>query len=578
MKRLFLVPFIALIFATFMISCSNTNNPNADSNSASIKTSLLIMGLGYQLIDSLMGTGNKPVLNDLVITHSDSSSITLEQPTFSNAGSPAPEVVAFIGKKGEIYEWFSGIIVGYSIPPGPVDVSKCGYTFTGLSGGTEYKIYVVANNSAGYSVQQIDQSTGGIAPVMNNLSVVAADSHSITLEQPTFSTFGNPGPTVQAYIGLTGTISVSGSTLSGSLQGPIDVSSDGYQFSGLSINMTYTIIVVAANGIGYSVQQIAQSTAGIAPVLNSLAISGYEADSITIAKPTLSTTGNPAPAVGAYIGVNGTISVSNASVSNSLQGPINVSTGGYQFSGLNPNTSYRVIVVAVNIAGYSIQQIVQSTAGTTVAPVLNSLAISGSDSSSISIAKPTFSTAGNPTPTVQAYIGLSSSISVSGKTVSSSLQGPIDVSTGGYQFNGLSANTSYKIIVVAANSAGYAVQQITQSTATIAPVLNSLSISAHDSSSITIAKPTFSTAGNPTPTVRAYIGYNNTITVSGSTVSGSRQGPIDVSSGGYQFSGLNANTSYKIIVVASNSAGYSVQQITQATDLAPIHCWFWICW
>jgi hypothetical protein len=533
------------------------------------------MGLGYRIIDNLLGIGTKPVLNDLMITQSDSSSITLAQPTLSAVVSPAPSLKAFIGVSENITEFYGYI---YNSVQGPIDVSTAGYQFSGLANGTTYAIYVVAANSTGYSVQHIIQNTAGIAPVMNNLSISASDTSSIKLAQPTFSTAGNPTPTVEAYIGPSSTISVSGKTVSGSLQGPIDVSTNGYQFSGLSSSITYTIIVVASNGIGYSVQQIVQSTTGIAPVLNSLSISNYDTSTITIARPTLSTTGNPAPAVGAYIGFKGTISVSNAAVSGSLQGPIDVSTGGYQFSGLSSSTSYRVIVIAVNTAGYSIQQIDQNTAGTNVAPVLNSLAISGSDSSTITIAKPTFSTAGNPTPTVQAYIGLSSSISVSGKTVSNSQQGPIDVSTGGYQFSLLSANTSYKLIVVASNSAGYSVQQITQSTAAIAPVLNSLSVSAHDAYSVTLAKPTFSTAGNPTPTVRAYIGYNGTISVSGSTVSNSLQGSIDVSSGGYQFNGLNATTTYKIIVVAANATGYSVQQITQQTDSAPIHCWFWICW
>jgi hypothetical protein len=571
MKRLFFLLFIALFLSAFSISCSN---PNATQSTNDSKTALAIMVLGDQFLNSILGSGTKPVLNELVITKSDSSSITLAQPTLSNPGTPAPTLKAFIGVSGDISDFYGYI---YNSVEGPIDVSSGGYKFSGLATGITYTIYVVASNSTGYSVQHIIQNTAGIAPVMNNLSISASDTSSITLAQPSFSTAGNPAPTVQAYIGASSSISVSAKTVSGSILGPIDVSSGGCQFTSLSTNMTYTIIVVAANSIGYSVQQIVQSTTGIAPVLNSLSISTYDATSITLAKPTFSTTGNPVPAVGAYIGKSGVISVSNAAISGSLQGPIDVSSGSYQFSGLSANTSYTIIVVAINSAGYSVQQIIQSTSAVTVAPVLNSLSISASDSSSITLAKPTFSTTGNPTPTVQAYIGAGSSISVSGKTVSGSLQGPIDVSSGSYQFSGLSANTSYKIIVVAANSAGYSVQQITQSTATVAPVLNSLSISAYDSSSITLTKPTFS-AGNPTPTVQAYIGYNGTISVSGSTVSNSLKGPIDVSTGSYQFSGLNDGTSYKIIVVATNSAGYSVQQITQSTASAPIHCWFWICW
>jgi hypothetical protein len=305
---------------------------------------------------------------------------------------------------------------------------------------------------------------GNKAPVLDSLVIADSDSASITLAQPTFSTAGKPVPTVDAYIGLNGTISVSGSTLTGSIQGPVDVSEGGYQFSGLNSDTSYRIIVVAKNSVGYSVQQITQSTGSAAPVLNSLSISSTDASSIVFAQPTFANTGNPAPAVEAYIGFNGTISISGSSVSGSLQGPVDVSTGGHQFNGLNNGTSYKIIVVAANIAGYSVKEIVQSTANAAIVPVLNTLSISAFDQTSITISQPSFSITGSPTPIVRAYIGFNDTITVSGLTVSNYLQGPIDVSAGGYQFSGLSAGTLYRIVVTAANNAGYTVQQIVQST------------------------------------------------------------------------------------------------------------------
>lgn len=98
------------------------------------------------------------------------------------------------------------------------------------------------------------------------------------------------------------------------------------------------------------------------------------------------------------------------------------------------------------------------------------------------------------------------------------------------------------------------------------PLLNNLVISSFNSSSIKLQQPTFSIVGHPTPTVNAYIGINGVITASGSTVSGSVQGPVDVSSGSYQFTGLIYSTDYKIIVVAENYEGYSVKQIVQSTQ------------
>lgn len=522
---------------------------------------------GYSVRQMAQSTGTgAPVLDSLAVSASDSSSITLSQPSFTTAGNPAPTVSAYIGLNGTITVTGSNVTGSLS---GPFDVSTGGKTFGSLSANTSYKIVVVASNAAGYSVQQITTSTAGIAPVLNALNIASADSSSITVSQPTFATAGNPTPAVVAYIGVNGTISLSGSNVSNAVAGPVDVSASSYQFTALSPNTTYRVIVIAANSGGYSAQQILQSTAGIAPVLSSLSVSATDSSSISLSQPGFSVSGNPAPTVSAYIGLNGTISASGSTVSNSLQGPFNVASGGKQFSSLAANTSYRVIVVASNADGYSVQQIVQSTAG--IAPVLNSLSITTSDSSSITLSQPTFSTAGNPSPTVSAYIGLNGTISVSGSTVSNSTAGPVDVSTGGTQFSSLSSNTSYRIIVVASNSAGYYVQQIVQSTAGVAPVLNNLSVSGTDSVSITLGQPTFATSGNPAPTVSAYIGLNGTISVTGSTVSNSTTGPVDVSSSGKQFTGLSANTSYRIIVVASNSAGYYMKEIVQSTaGIAPV--------
>ena len=140
---------------------------------------------------------------------------------------------------------------------------------SGLNTSTEYTIVVVAQNSAGYYVRQITQSTAGIAPVLDSLDISAFGSNSITIAQPAFTTAGNPAPTVTAYIGYNGTIGILYGTVYGFLQSH-DVSTGAYQFSGLATNTTYKIIVVAQNSAGYSVQEIVQSTSGVAPVLNEI--------------------------------------------------------------------------------------------------------------------------------------------------------------------------------------------------------------------------------------------------------------------------------------------------------------------
>ncbi|HOP64145.1 MAG TPA: fibronectin type III domain-containing protein, partial [Spirochaetota bacterium] len=403
-----------------------------------------------------------------------------------------------------------------------------------------------------------------IPPVLDALSVGGYTESSVTLDQPTWT--GGAPDTVQAYIGLDGTISEAGGVVSNSTEGPIDVSGSGYAFSGLTANTTYRIIVVATNIDGYSVEQTTQLTSRT-PVLNALSVGSYTESSVALDQPTFSTTGLPAPVtVQAYIGLDGTISEAGGVVSNSTEGPIDVSGSGYNFSGLTANTTYRVIVVATNANGeYDVEQTTQLTSRT---PVLNALSVGSYTESSVALDQPTFSTTGLPAPvTVQAYIGLDGTISEAGGVVSNSTEGPIDVSGSGYNFSGLTANTTYRVIVVATNANGeYDVEQTTQLTSRT-PVLNALSLSAFDRTSITLDQPTFSTTGLPAPvTVQAYIGLVGTISEAGGVVSNSTQGPIDVSGSGYTFIGLTEDTNYRIIVIARNANNeYDVEQIDQRT-------------
>ncbi|MBN2161153.1 MAG: hypothetical protein JW807_17330 [Spirochaetes bacterium] len=93
-----------------------------------------------------------------------------------------------------------------------------------------------------------------------------------------------------------------------------------------------------------------------------------------------------------------------------------------------------------------------------------------------------------------------------------------------------------------------------------APVLNTLSIEAHDAASVTLARPTFENPGDPEPSVTAYIGEAFLMNVEGDTVSNYIEGPVDVSGGNYRFAGLDPGKDYSIIVVAKNISGSSVRR------------------
>jgi len=197
-------------------------------------------------------------------------------------------------------------------------------------------------------------------------------------------------------------------------------------------------------------------------------------------------------------------------------------------------------------------------------PALNALELGDTDTTSITLEQPTLADTGGTASTVNAFIGLDGTISITNSTVSNASEEDIDVSSNGHTFTNLETDTDYRIIVVAKNSAGYSVQEIegtTDSLASVAPVLEDLVISSSDHEQITLSQPSFSTDGNPAPTVKAHIGVNSSISISGVTVTGSSEGDIDVSGSGHTFSSLDATTSYRIIVVAENSEGKSKKEI-----------------
>jgi hypothetical protein len=311
------------------------------------------------------------------------------------------------------------------------------------------------------------------------------------------------------------------------------------------------------------------------PVLGDLTVLDAGGSSITLQQPNVSNSDDKNAIILAYIGLDGVISVTGSVVTNFIQGPIDVSAGPHEFTGLEPNKTYRIIVIAENAIGSSVKQITQETSsnsGNTVAPILGEFVITevAEHFISFSPAIPGVLT-GHPEDIVQAYIGIDGIISVSDSIVSNYIQGPIDVNAGLNFFQNLNGYVTYRIIIVAQNSLGSFVRQIVQITDGEAYVLADLVINSVNPSSITVSAG-FVNTGIPAATITAYIGVDGTISVNGSSVTNYlQQGTIDASWGSYQFSNLATDTMYRIIVVAENPVGYSVKQITQSTAVrAPV--------
>lgn len=96
--------------------------------------------------------------------------------------------------------------------------------------------------------------------------------------------------------------------------------------------------------------------------LNDLRISNFGEKLVEIEKPTFKGGCPDGTIVKAYIGEEFDIKVDDKTVSNYLEGNIDVSTAGYVFDNLDTEKNYKIIVVASNKEKYSVRQILASIA------------------------------------------------------------------------------------------------------------------------------------------------------------------------------------------------------------------------
>ncbi len=123
------------------------------------------------------------------------------------------------------------------------------------------------HNNDRRSMEDPGDSTVFTAPILKSLSLIWADSESITLEQPTLSLPVYPLPSVYAYIGVNGSITATGPVITNSSEGPVDVTRNNYIFKNLSTGTTYRIMVVAENSEGFSVKETTHTIGTPLPVL-----------------------------------------------------------------------------------------------------------------------------------------------------------------------------------------------------------------------------------------------------------------------------------------------------------------------
>jgi hypothetical protein len=329
-----------------------------------------------------------PDLDKITIGGATATSITIKEPSFKSVIIPAPQVDVYIGLfTGDS----SGIRIGTDfLPPSVITSENPPYSsivnfvvpdppgantnvdtgdpdgicfFSNLEEVKMYKIIVVAHNEKGYQIRVKDQSTAETAPVLEpDLILNNYTLNSLTLEKPELDVFGNPSPTVIAYIGINGVISVTDNISNCVVSDSIAVQSvfsSGYEFEGLIENNTYKVIVVAKNSKGCDSIEGFEKIDGTPPTLLSFYVETWESASITISQPLFDDPPSvPEATLTGYVGYNGTINASgNDTDGYTVTGvldTIDIIAGEKTFTGLSPNRIYKIYVVAENQAGSSV--------------------------------------------------------------------------------------------------------------------------------------------------------------------------------------------------------------------------------
>jgi len=209
--------------------------------------------------------------------------------------------------------------------------------------------------------------------------------------------------------------------------------------------------------------------------------------------------------------------------------PASSTTTSATFTSLASNTSYNVAIIAINAGGSTLSNTLSVTTLRTAptAPVISSSAITSSG----------FTVSWSADANVASYtyrIGSGSEVPVSGTSVN---------------LTGLSANTSYQVVLTAINNGGSTASNTlattTLRTAPIAPVISS--------SAITSSGFTVSWSADANVTSYTYrIGSGSEIPVTGTSVN---------------LTGLSANTSYQVVLTATNNGGTTASNTLSVTTL-----------
>ncbi|HEX4186607.1 MAG TPA: alkaline phosphatase family protein [Solirubrobacteraceae bacterium] len=444
---------------------------------------------------------------------------------------------------------------GSSVPCAPApgsgsSAAAVSASATGLAANMTYHFRVRAANSAG-TTAGADQSFTTLA---NSPTAETGGASSVTRTSATISATVNPnGVEVTGCHFEYGPSASYGSTAPcsaqpGSGSSPVGVTA---QLAGLSVASTYHFRIVAASASGTGVgSDQAFSTAPEAPVVEAGSASAVSQTSATL-NATVDPNGGAVTDCHFDYGTSEAYGSSApcSSLPGTGSGPVAVSAG---VSGLSPNTSYWVRIVATNGGGSS------TGAGsgpftTLPSPPSTETGVASSASQTSATLNGTVNANGGKLSDCHFDYGTSEAYgsSVPCASTPGAGEGTVAVSA---SVSGLSAARSYHFRLVAVNSGGTG----SGHDATLKTLPNPPLVAAAEASSITNAGATLNATVNPNGGELGDCHFDyGTSTAYGSSVAcsstpGAGSSAVAVSAA---VSGLNANTSYHFRLVAANAGG-----------------------
>ena len=489
--------------ATGASSYTYTLNGSAATPSSSTSQSATFTGLSastaYSVIVTAINSTGSAVSSALNVT------TLIPPPT-----QPIFSATTAITSSGFTVNWSGGIgATSYTYKFGvsavtPSSSTSTSATFTGLFPSTPYNVMVTAVNSTG-STSSVSLSVTTL--ILPPTQPIFNTTTSITSSGFTVNWTGGSGATSYTY------------TLGGSAVTPSSSTSTSATFTGLTSSTAYSVIVTAVNdGGSTSSSSLSVTTLIPPPTQPSLSL---QPSSTSSSGFTISWSGGSGADSYTYT-LNG-----NAATPSSPSSLLGTATSA-TFTGLSASTAYSVIVTAVNNTGSAVSNPLSVT--TLIAAPTQPTDLSNNTITSSGF---TISWSGGTGATSYTYTLNGSAATPSSP---SSLLGTATSAT----FTGLSASTTYSVIVTAVNSTGSVVSTPLSVTTAISPPTQP---TFNTTTSITSTAFTVNWSGGSGATSYTY------------TLNGSAATPSSSITQSATFTSLTANTAYNVIVTAVNNGG-----------------------